>query len=412
MERLDVQQVRKDFPMCCGVKMNGYPLVYFDNAATTLKPKKVIDAVVDFYTKETTNVERGDSAISAAVSVQYENARKTVGKFLNADPSCCVFTSGATGALNMVAMGYGEKFLKEGDVILTSLEEHAADILPWFRVAERTGAKIRYVDLEKDGRITPENVRKAMDGHVKLVALAGVSNVMGYVVPVKEIASIAHQYGALAAIDGAQLVPHVKTDVQDLDVDFLSFSAHKCCGPSGVGVLYGKKELLEEMDAPLLGGGSNARFSSDGTLILRDVPDKFEAGTQPIEGVLGMGAALEYLMGLGMERIGAYEEDLRKYLISRMKELDNIELVNPDAETGIVTFNVRGVFPQDAGGYLSSRGIAVRSGLHCAKMMPEFLGVPGTVRASLYFYNTKEECDRFTEALKDCTVENAVGTFF
>ena len=411
MGTVDLSVYRKDFPMLDGKMMNGHPLVYFDNAATTLKPRKVIDTVLKYYEEETTNVERGDSALSALVSAKYENVRKIIAKFIGCDPEEVVYTSGATGALNLLAEGYGMKFLAEGDVILTTEEEHASNLLPWFRVCERTGAKMRYIPLTEEGRITEENVRSSMDEHVKIVTLAGVSNVLGYEAPLKGIADIAHEYGAVFAVDGAQAVPHFELNMKEMGIDFLSFSSHKMCGPTGAGVLYGRKELLEKMDPANLGGGSNARFDRYGKIILREVPDKFEAGTQPIEGILGMGAAAEYLMEIGIDKIHAYEKELRDYLVKRMEELPNVKVYNPDAETGIVTFNVEGVFPQDAGSYLSSRGIALRSGQHCAKILPDFLKVPGTVRASLYFYNTEEECDRLIEALKTCTVENAVDIF-
>ncbi len=408
---VDLSVYRKDFPMLDHKTMNGYPLVYFDNAATTLKPRAVIDTVLKYYEDETTNVERGDSSLSAMVSAKYENVRKIIGRFIGCDPEEVVYTSGATGALNLLAYGYAEEYLQEGDVILTSEEEHASDLLPWFRVCGKTGASIRYVPLTDTGRITPENVEKAMDGKVKLVALAGVSNVLGYALDLKEIARSAHAHNALFAVDGAQAVPHFRIDVKDADIDFLAFSSHKMCGPTGAGVLYGKKELLKKMKPLELGGGSNARFERNGKIILREIPDKFEAGTQPIEGILGMGAAAEYLMGIGLENIHAYERKLRDELVERMRAMDNIVLYNPEAETGIVTFNVKGVFPQDAGSYLSSRGIALRSGQHCAKILPDFLKVPGTVRASLYFYNNREECERFLKALETCTVENAVSVF-
>ena len=409
----DLSKFRKDFPMLDGTKkMNGQPLIYLDNAATTFKPYPVINAVMNFYQNETTNVERGDYELSVKVSQQFEDVRKDLGQLLNCDPEEIVYTSGATGSLNLVAYGYGEKFLKPGDIILTTKEEHASDILPWFKVAKDTGAKVEYIPLDDQGRILPENLKQVMNDSVKIVAFTGVSNVLGHITPVKELTEIIHEYHAIAAVDGAQAVPHLKIDVKDWDCDFLSFSGHKMCGPSGIGVLYGKSELLNQMDPYLLGGGSNARFNAQGELILRDVPFKFEAGTPPIEEVLGLGEAAKYLMSIGMENIQEYEFTLRNYLVTKLKQLDNIILYNPNAETGIVTFNVKDVFPQDVASYLSHKGIAVRSGLHCAKILPDLLKVPGTVRASLYFYNTFAECDELVEALRGCNLQTSVDIFF
>ena len=409
----DLSKFRKDFPMLDGKKrMNGKPLIYFDNAATTFKPHSVIDTVMNFYQNETTNVERGDYELSVKVSQQFEDVRKDLGQLLNCDPDEIVYTSGATGSLNLVAYGYGEKFLKPGDIILTTQEEHASDILPWFKVAKEKGAKVEYIPLDDQGRILPENLKKVMNSAVKLVAFTAVSNVLGYITPVKELSKIVHEYGAVVSVDGAQAVPHLKIDVKDWDCDFLSFSGHKMCGPSGIGVLYGKTELLKQMDPYLLGGGSNARFDALGDLILREVPFKFEAGTPPIEQVLGLGSAAKYLMSIGMENIQEYEYTLRNYLVEKLQQLDNIILYNPTAKTGIVTFNVKDVFPQDVASYLSHKGIAVRSGLHCAKILPDILKVPGTVRASLYFYNTFAECDQLVEALKGCNLQTSVDIFF
>ncbi|MBQ5756178.1 MAG: aminotransferase class V-fold PLP-dependent enzyme, partial [Erysipelotrichaceae bacterium] len=284
-----------------------------------------------------------------------------------------------------------------------------SDILPWFKTCEMTGAKIEYVPLTEDGHLTVENFEKAMHEGVKVVALTFVSNVLGYELPVKEICRIAHSYGAIVAIDGAQAVPHAIVDVQDLDCDFLAFSSHKMCGPSGAGVLYGKYELLDKMDAFLFGGGANARFDKEGNIILKEAPYKFEAGTPNIEGTLGMKAAAEYLMNIGMENIVAYDRELQKYFCEKMLELDNIEYYNPKADVGLVTFNVKGIFAQDAASYLAANHIDVRSGNHCAKILWNTIGATETLRASLYLYNTKAEIDRFIEVLRDITLEKCVG---
>ena len=392
--------------------MQSHPLVYLDNAATTFKPQCVIDAVVRYYTEQTTNVHRGDYEISYQVSEAYEKTREDVARFIHAEPKEIVFTAGASASLNLVAYGYGRKYLKPGDVILSTEAEHASNILPWFKVVEETGAKLEYIPLTEDGRLTLENFRKAMHDQVKIVAVADITNVLGYVAPIEEMTRIAHEHGAIVVCDGAQSVPHTPTDVKAWDVDFLAFSAHKMCGPTGIGVLYGKFELLQKTDPFMLGGGSNARFDMCGNILLKDAPYKFEAGTPNIEGVLGLQQAVRYLETIGMDKIEAYEHELKAYAIEKLKKLDNLILYNPTSPTGIIAFNVKDVFAQDAAGYLNSKGIAVRSGNHCAKILLNVLKTSETIRASLYFYNTKEDVDRFVQACSEITLENCVGLFF
>lgn len=392
--------------------MQPHPLVYLDNAATTFKPQCVIDAVVRYYTEQTTNVHRGDYEISYQVSEAYEKTREDVARFIHAEPKEIVFTAGASASLNLVAYGYGRKYLKPGDVILSTEAEHASNILPWFKVVEETGAKLEYIPLTEDGRLTLENFRKAMHEQVKIVAVADITNVLGYVAPIEEMTRIAHEHGAIVVCDGAQSVPHTPTDVKAWDVDFLAFSAHKMCGPTGIGVLYGKFELLQKTDPFMLGGGSNARFDMCGNILLKDAPYKFEAGTPNIEGVLGLQQAVRYLENIGMDKIEAYEHELKAYAIEKLKKLDNLILYNPTSPTGIIAFNVKDVFAQDAAGYLNSKGIAVRSGNHCAKILLNVLKTSETIRASLYFYNTKEDVDRFVQACSEITLENCVGLFF
>ncbi|MBS5002726.1 aminotransferase class V-fold PLP-dependent enzyme [Holdemania filiformis] len=408
----DVLKIRQDFPMLHNRTMQSHPLVYLDNAATTFKPQCVIDAVVRYYTEQTTNVHRGDYEISYQVSEAYEKTREDVARFIHAEPKEIVFTAGASASLNLVAYGYGRKYLKPGDVILSTEAEHASNILPWFKVVEETGAKLEYIPLTEDGRLTLENFRKAMHEQVKIVAVADITNVLGYVAPIEEMTRIAHEHGAIVVCDGAQSVPHTPTDVKALDVDFLAFSAHKMCGPTGIGVLYGKFELLQKTDPFMLGGGSNARFDMCGNILLKDAPYKFEAGTPNIEGVLGLQQAVRYLENIGMDRIEAYEHELKAYAIEKLKKLDNLILYNPTSPTGIIAFNVKNVFAQDAAGYLNSKGIAVRSGNHCAKILLNVLKTSETIRASLYFYNTKEDVDRFVQACSEITLENCVGLFF
>ncbi|MEG0176472.1 aminotransferase class V-fold PLP-dependent enzyme [Anaerorhabdus sp.] len=403
----DVNKVRTDFPM-----IQNNDVAYLDNAATTFKPQCVIDAVTNYYTHETSNVHRGDYDLSYQVSEDYEKGRETVARFINADTREIVFTSGASMSLNLVAYGYGRKFLKEGDVILSTEAEHASNILPWFKVCEETGAKIEYIPLSSEGEMSVEDFKKAMHDRVKVVAMAHVSNVLGYIQPIEEVTKIAHEYGAIVVCDGAQSVPHVPTDVKKWGVDFLGFSGHKMCGPTGIGVLYGRFDLLQAMDPFMLGGGSNARFDICGNILLKDAPYKFEAGTPAIEAVLGLSAAIEYLEKIGMENVYKYEHELRVYAIDKLRELDNLIIYNPNASTGIITFNVKNVFAQDAASFLNTKGMAVRSGNHCAKILIELIEASETIRCSLYFYNTKDEVDRFVEACKEITVENCVGIFF
>lgn len=408
----DVNKIRQDYPMLSGRTMQGKPLVYFDNAATTFKPQPVIDAVVKYYTEQTANVHRGDYDLSYQISESYESARETVARFINAQPREIVFTSGASAALNLVAYGWGQKHLKPGDVILSTEAEHASNILPWFKAAEVTDAIFEYIPLAENGELTLENFKAAMHSKVKVVTLANITNVLGYVAPIKEMAKIAHEYGAIIVVDGAQGVPHIATDVEDWDVDFLAFSAHKLCGPTGVGALFGKYELLQVTDPFMLGGGSNARFDICGNILLKNPPYKFEAGTPAIEAVLGFKAAIDYITAIGMENITNYEHELRAYLMAQIRDMNHITIYNPDAATGIITFNVKDIFAQDAASYINSQGVAVRAGNHCAKILMDMLQTSETIRASLYFYNTKAEIDHFVQVIREITLEKCVDLFF
>ena len=406
----DVAKIRQDFPVLKRM-MEDKPLIYFDNAATTFKPQAVIDAVTNYYVNESVNIHRGDYALSHDVSNHFDNVRIQVADFIGASQKEIVFTSGASEALNIVANGYGMKYLKEGDVILTTEAEHASNILPWFNVAKKTGAIVEYIPMDSEGRLTIEDVQSVLHNRVKVIVIANVSNVLGYVNPMKEISQLAHEIGAIVVCDGAQSVAHMPIDVKNLDVDFFGFSAHKMCGPTGVGVLYGKYELLEMSDPLLYGGGSNARFNTCGDVLLKHSPDKYESGTRNIEGVLGFGAAIEYLDSIGMEKIAEIERELHQYLMSKLKELDNLIIYNPEADTAITAFNVKGIFAQDVAAYLSTFGIACRAGNHCAKILLEVLGTNETLRCSLYFYNTKEEIDTFVDVLKDITLEKTIDMY-
>lgn len=396
---LDVQKIRQDFPMLNGTTMHGKPLIYLDNGATTLKPQCVIDAVCDYLTNYSGNAHRGDYDLSHDVDTKFENTRDLVAKLINCDRKEVVYTYGSTDSLNLVAFGYGLTHLQEDDEVLLTVAEHASNTLPWFEVCQQTGSKINYIDLDEKGRLTVENVKKAITDKTKIIAIAQVTNVLGFDAPVKEICQIAHEHNIVVCVDGAQSVPHQKVDVQDLDVDFLAFSGHKMCGPTGVGILYGKYHLLQETNPTRLGGGSNSRYNSCGSVKLKNPPTKFEAGTPNIEGVIGLGAAIEYLLNIGLDNIHEQEVRLRQYAIEKMQQLDNVEIYNPDGQ-GAIAFNIKGVFSQDAASLFNTYGIAVRAGQHCAKILDEFLNVSQTLRASFYFYNTFEEIDQFVEVCK------------
>ncbi|HBD05967.1 MAG TPA: cysteine desulfurase [Firmicutes bacterium] len=400
---IDVNKIREDFPMFKNYKTaEGKPIVYLDNAATTFKPYSVISAIEDYYMKETANAHRGDYELAHNVDVHYESARETVKRFINAErkEEIC-FTSGTSMSINVIAYGL-EHLLNSGDEIILSEAEHASNVLPWFGVAKKKGCIIKYAPIdEKLGIVTPKGLESVISKKTKVVSLAQVTNVLGGMNDSKALAKVCHAYNALFVLDGAQSVPHVKVDVLDLDCDFLAFSAHKMCGPTGIGVLYGKYELLDQMPPLLSGGGMNTRFETCGNILLQRPPLKFEAGTQNIAGAYGLKAAIEYLEKIGMNNIEEYENMLHERLISGLKKLDNVVIYNPYSTTGIVTFNIKDVFAQDAATYFSSKGIAVRSGQHCAKILMDYLKTSATVRASTYFYNTIEDIDKLIECAKD-----------
>ena len=404
---LDVDKIRKDFPMI----ENNPDLVYLDSAATSLKPQCVIDAVVDFYAKHTSNVHRGDYRVAEINDKLYDGTRNLVAELIHCDKDEVVYTHNVSHSLNQIAFGL-KPMLKKGDTVLITYAEHASNVLPWFALQKEIGINIEYIETDNEANITIDTFKKAMHEGVKVVSVAEVTNVLGSIQPVKEMCEIAHSYGAYMIVDGAQSVPHMKVDVKDLDVDFLGFSAHKMCGPSGVGILYGKKKLLDAMEPVFYGGDMNARFNKDGEMLLKDTPVKFEAGTPNIEGVIGTGAAIQYLLSIGLDNIHEYEKELRAYAIEKLSQLDNIEIINPNNLYGPIDFNAKGVFAQDAAGFLASKNIAVRSGNHCAKILHNIIHTDQSIRASLYFYNTKEEIDRFVEACKEITLENCVGIFF
>lgn len=403
----DVDKIRKDFPMLNGIKMDGHDLVYLDNGATALKPQCVIDKVVEYYSQHSTNAHRGDYSLSHRTDSEYEKVRKIVQKFINIkSENEIVYTFGTTHGINMLAQGIKHQ-LKKGDVVLLSKFEHASNVLPWFRLADEIGIIIEYVELDEKYKLTIENFKKAMHDKVKIVALAHIGNVLGQILDMKEITRIAHEYGAIVAVDAAQSVPHIKVDVQDLDIDFLNFSAHKLGGPTGIGVLYGKYDLLNSLNAYNLGGGMNVRIDCDNCYYLKNAPFKFEAGTPAIEATMGMGAAIEYMMEIGLDNIHNHITKIRKHAINRLKnEVDNIIIYNEDSPSGPISFNIKGfenALAQDIGSALAAKGIAVRTGEHCAKLLVDVLKTKGSVRASLYYYNNIEDMDKLVDAIKDIT---------
>lgn len=387
---------RKDFPML------NEDIIYLDNGATSLKPKCVIDKMTEYYEKYSANAHRGDYDISFKVDVEYENAREEVKNFINAkSKEEIVFTSGTTDSLNMIATGFFGNLLEPGDEILITTSEHASNVMPWFRLCNDLGAVVNFIPLDDSLHVTLDNVRKSITPNTKVIALAGITNVVGDIRPIKEITKLAHEYDIFVVLDGAQSVPHIKTDVQDLDIDFLAFSGHKMLGPTGVGVLYGKKELLEELEPVNLGGGMNESFDTVDTMYYKDLPTRLEAGTPNIAGVIGLGEAIRYINKIGIEKIHERELHLRDYLIEKLMPLNHIDIINLEADSGIVAFNVNGIFSQDVAYFLNKYNICVRAGNHCAKILKNATGVTNSLRISLYFYNTEKEIDELVELLKN-----------
>ena len=396
----DVQKIRDEFPMLNeSKKMQGHHLVYLDNSSTTFKPKCVIEAITSYYTDLTSNAHRGDYDLLYQMDVEVLNTRKAISRFVNCEINEVVFTSGTTMSLNQIAYGYGLKVLSKGDEIVISEEEHASNVLPWFDVAKKTGAVIRYVPINEEGYITEDNLRSVINKNTKIVSLAHVSNVLGNINDVEMMARVAHEFGAIIAIDGAQSVPHLKTDFKAWNIDFLSFSAHKMCGPTGIGCLIGKAFLLKEMDPLISGGGNNIDFHMNGSLEYLDPPAKFEAGTMNLSGIIGFKAAIEFIESIGIENIHKHDQELIEYAMNKLNKCDDIIIYNKSAKNGILTFNRKGVFAQDEATLLNSKGIAVRSGQHCAKILDKYLKCKATVRMSTYLYTNKNDIDYFVNAL-------------
>ncbi len=386
---------REDFPMLeSGV-------IYFDNGATTLKPKSVVAAMNKYYLEHTSNIHRGDYDAAIKTNELYDNVRNIVGEFINCDPTTCIFTSGTTMSLNMVVFGYMKKHLKKGDEVLLNKAEHASNVLPWIKLSEEIGIVVKYVPLDNDYELTFDNIVKSVTEKTKVISLAHISNVVGDVRDIKSIGEFCHKNNILFNVDGAQSIPHIKMDFKNSNIDFLSFSGHKMCGPTGVGVLVGKRELLEEMEPIIFGGGMNSYFEEDNSYELKTVPTKFEAGTTAIAEVIGLGATIKYLMGIGMDKIHEYEILLKNYFLDAIKDIPNLIIYNKNSDSGIIALNIDGVFAQDTSVYLNHYKIAVRAGNHCAKMLKDEIKIKNTVRVSMYFYNNYEDIDKLVEALKN-----------
>ena len=387
---------KEDFPMLDS------EIIYFDNGATTLKPRCVVDKMNDYYTKYTSNIHRGDYEAAVITNNLYDGVRDLVSYFINCNSSKeVVFTSGATNSLNLVVFGFMRKYLKSSDEVLLTKAEHASNVLPWIKLSEEIGFKIKYIPLNEDYELTVDNLKKMITPNTKVVSIAHITNVIGDVRDVDSIGKICHEDNILFCVDGAQSVPHMKVDFKKSNMDFLCFSGHKMLGPTGVGVLVGKYDLLEEMDPICYGGGMNQFFEYDNSYELKKPPIKFEAGTPPIAEVIGLGEAIKYLMNIGMDKIYEHECSLKKYMIDKLSKIPNIIMYNKNSNSGILAFNVSGVFAQDTSVYLNHYHIYVRAGNHCAKMLKDDLKIKNTVRVSLYLYNTKEDVDRLVDVLSD-----------
>ena len=399
---LDVARIRKDFPIL-ERKVHGKPLVYLDSANTSQKPRQVIEALVRYYEHYNANIHRAVHQLGEEATNAYEEAREKVARFINApSPECIVFTRNTTEAINLVAYTWGRANIREGDEILLTEMEHHSDLIPWQRLAAEKGATIRYIGLTEDQRLALDGLENLFEANTKMVAMPHVSNSLGTINPVEKIAREAQQRGVMFLVDGAQGAPHMPVDVQAIGADFYAFSSHKMLGPTGVGVLYGRRELLEEMD-PFLGGGEMIRKVTFEGATWNDLPWKFEAGTQNIGDVIAFGAAVDYLSDLGMENVRAHEIEITTYALDRLRQLNDVTLYgppDPNDRGGVVSFNLGEIHPHDVGQVLDQYGVAIRAGHHCTQPLMRSLGVPGTARASFYVYNTQEEVDMMIEALK------------
>ncbi|HEM5124888.1 TPA: cysteine desulfurase [Streptococcus suis] len=396
---MDLERIRKDFSILDQV-VNDEPLVYLDNAATTQKPQQVLEVLADYYQKDNANVHRGVHTLSERATARYEAARQKVADFIQAKSSKAIlFTRGTTTSLNWVAQ-FAKELLQPDREVIISVQEHHSNIIPWQQACQQTGAKLRYVPL-KDGELDMDHLRSLLSSKTKFVSLAHVSNVLGGVVPIGEIAELVHQVGAYLVVDGAQSVPHMAVNVQELDVDFYAFSGHKMLGPTGIGVLYGKEELLNLM-SPVEFGGEMIDFVYEQSATWKELPWKFEAGTPNIAGAIGLGAAVDYLTEIGMDAIQAHEAELVDYVFPKLQAIPGLTIYGSQdlsKRTGVIAFNLDDLHPHDVATALDYEGVAVRAGHHCAQPLLRYLQVPATVRASFYIYNTKADCDKLVEAI-------------
>jgi cysteine desulfurase/selenocysteine lyase len=395
----DIERIREDFPIL-GRKVNGSALVYLDNAATSQTPQRVIDSIVDYYSNYNANIHRGVHSLSQEATDAFEQARKKVQQHFNiALPEEVIFTSGTTQSINAVASGFAQ-LLKPGDELIVSALEHHSNIVPWQMACEQSGASLKVIPMDKSGALDIDAYEQLLSKNTKLVFCNHVSNALGVINPIETIIEKAHSVGAAVLIDGAQAAPHIKADLQALDVDFYTVSAHKLCGPTGIGMLYGKKERLEALP-PYQGGGEMIATVSFEKTTYAGLPHKFEAGTPNIAGGIAFGAALDYMNSIGFENIAAYENQLLKLATEKLSELEGVEIYGlSEQKTAVLSFNIKGLHPYDIGSILDQMGIAVRTGHHCAQPIMDFYQIPGTVRASFSFYNTTEEVDRFVAGVK------------
>ena len=399
---VNVARIREDFPVLKR-QVNDKPLIYFDNAATSQKPNSVIDAIYRYYREYNANIHRGIHKLAEEATLAHEEAREKVAKFINAQrASEIIFTRNATEGLNLVAHSWGKANVGKGDKIVLSIMEHHSNIVPWQLLAEEKGARVEFVKIDKSGDLRQDELQELIDERTRIVGLTHASNVLGTINPVRDVARTAHRFHAVFVVDAAQSVPHMAVDVRDMECDFAAFSGHKMMGPTGIGVLYGKTELLESMP-PFLSGGEMIREVHTAGASWKDLPYKFEAGTPNISGAIGLGAAVDYLRSVGMKNVYDHENQLTRYALDKMKQVEGLEIYGPlnaDRRVGVISFNLGDIHPHDLASILDEDGIAIRSGHQCAQPLMEFLHVPATSRASFYIYNTKEEVDLFIEALE------------
>ncbi|MBE9887707.1 cysteine desulfurase [Enterococcus durans] len=398
---ISADKIRQDFPILFQ-EVNDEPLVYLDNAATTQKPKAVLDALKDYYEHENANVHRGVHTLAERATHSYEAAREKVRSFINASETAEVlFTRGTTTSLNWVARSFGEQFIHEGDEILISYMEHHSNVIPWQQLAKKTGASLKYIELTEEGFLDMEKAKELINSNTKIVSIAHVSNVLGVINPVEELAQMIHEQGGILVVDGAQSTPNMAIDVQQIDCDFFAFSGHKMCGPTGIGVLYGKRKWLEQME-PVEFGGEMIDFVELYDSTWKELPWKFEAGTPNIAGAIALGHAIDYLEAIGMENIHHYEEELVAYVLPKLQQIEGLKIYGPQdpaKRTGVIAFNLDGLHPHDVATALDMEGVAVRAGHHCAQPLLKYLQVAATARASFYFYNTKQDADRLVDAI-------------